>query len=144
MDFSSLLPAQGWELQAWKATSVSPLQSPTLPLVPASILRLLVLDPGPHVAEHPPQLPQADHWQLSPGNGEQKSQSPLKTLRTEQQAHHEERSLNTCLFRECGTSRRASHLASRSYLDTFPDTEFCQTPGSSSHDLIRAKISGGE
>ena len=47
--------------QAWKATSVSPLQAPTLPLVPASILRLLVLDPGPQVAEQPPQLPQADH-----------------------------------------------------------------------------------
>ena len=57
--------------------------------------------------------------------------------------HHLERCF-TCLFRECGTSRRASHLASRSYLDTFPDTEFCQTPGSSSHDLMRAEISGGQ
>ena len=53
----SLLPAQGWELQDWKATSVSPLHSPTLPEVPASILLLLVLEPGPQVAEHPPQLP---------------------------------------------------------------------------------------
>ena len=59
--WTSLLPAQGWELQDWKATSVSPLQAPTLPEVPASILRLLVLEPGPHVAEQPPQLPHCDH-----------------------------------------------------------------------------------
>ena len=63
-------------MQAWKATSVSPLQSPTLPSWP-SILLLLVLLPGPQLVLQPPQLPQTDHWQESPGKGEQKSQSPL-------------------------------------------------------------------
>ena len=65
-------------MQGWKATSVSPLQAPTLPLVPASILRLRVLEPGPQVALQPPQPPHTDHWHASPGNGEQKSQSPLQ------------------------------------------------------------------
>ena len=72
----NLLPAHGWSLQAWKATSVSPLQSPTRPSLP-SILLLLVLEPGPQEVLHPPQPPQLDHWQESPGKGEQKSQSPL-------------------------------------------------------------------
>ena len=63
-------------MQAWKATSVSPLQSPTRPSWP-SILLLLVLEPGPQEVLQPAQLPQADHWQESPGKGEQKSQSPL-------------------------------------------------------------------
>ena len=59
----------------WKATSVSPLQAPTLPVAPSILLRLVLL-PAPHVTLQWPQLPQADQLQASPGKGEQKSQSP--------------------------------------------------------------------
>ena len=41
----------------------------------------LYLEPGPQVALQPPQLPHTDHWHASPGNGEQKSQSPLQHYR---------------------------------------------------------------
>lgn len=44
-------PVQGLMSQAWKATSVSPLQSPTLPSPPSILLRL-VREPGPQVVLH--------------------------------------------------------------------------------------------
>ena len=41
----------------------------------------------------------------------------------------------TCWCHACDTSRRVCPPSSRNCPDKFPDTEFCRTQGSSSHDL---------
>ena len=66
-----------------KAESAHPGESPSRGLLRdceifGNLGLKLYLEPGPQVALQPPQLPHTDHWHASPGNGEQKSQSPLQ------------------------------------------------------------------